>query len=108
MRFITKILLISSAALLVKCGSLPKAPGEPDFAIAQKRWSGVKMEDLTQGHLIYTTKCNKCHGLKKVDAYDEATWGKLIDAMAPEAKLTTDETEKLRKYIYAAREAATK
>ena len=108
MRFITKILLVSGTIFLVKCSSLPKAPGEPEFAVAQKKWKDVEMADLTSGHVIYTTKCNTCHGLKKIGDYDEAQWGKLIDAMAPKAKLNSEDTEKLRKYIYSSREANSK
>ena len=104
MRFITKILMISGAFFLAKCSSLPKAPSEADFTVAQKKWTDIKMEDLTAGHAIYTTKCNKCHRLKEIGNYDAATWGKLIEAMAPKAKLNTEETEKLRKYIYSSRE----
>ncbi len=112
MRFIAKILLISGAIILVECtpkGSIgPKAPGETEYAVAQKKWKDVEMADLTTGHVIYATKCNTCHGLKEIGNYDEATWGKLIEAMAPKAKLNTEETEKLRKYIYSSREVNSK
>lgn len=108
MKFITKMMILSGAFALAQCSSLPKAPTEVEFAVSQKKWTDVKMEDLTNGHSIYTTRCNTCHGLKKIGDYDETTWGKLIDAMAPKAKLTTEETEKLRKYIYSARESGTK
>lgn len=46
MSFITKILMISGAYFLVKCSSLPKAPREADFNVAQKKWTDIKMEDL--------------------------------------------------------------
>lgn len=112
MRFITKILMISGAIILAECtpkGSIgPKAPGDSEYAVAQKKWKDVSMADLTSGHVIYTTKCNTCHGLKEIGSYDEATWGKLIDAMAPKAKLNSEDTEKLRKYIYSSREANSK
>ena len=107
MRFITKILIISGGFFLVKCSSLPKAPSEADFSVAQKKWTDVKMEDLTTGHAIYTTKCNKCHGLKEIKNYDQNSWTKLIDAMAPKAKLNETETLQLRQYIYSSRENAT-
>lgn len=108
MKIIVNTALIFCVVLLARCSSLPKAPGEPEFAVAQKKWSDAKMEDMKSGHTIYTTRCNSCHGLKPMNAYDETTWGKLIDVMAPKAKLNAAETEQLRKYIYSARETASK
>lgn len=108
MKSIHKLMILGGTFALAQCSTLPKAPTEVEFAVAQKKWTEVKMEDITDGHTIYTTRCNTCHGLKKISDYDEATWGKLIDAMAPNAKLTAEETGKLRKYIYSAREVGAK
>lgn len=108
MKSVQKWMILVGAFALAQCSTLPKAPTEVEFAVAQKKWTDVKMEDLTGGHTIYTTRCNTCHSLKKIGDYDETTWGKLIDAMAPKAKLNDEETLKLRKYIYSAREAGAK
>jgi mono/diheme cytochrome c family protein len=96
-----------SSIFLVKCSSLTKAPREADFTVAQKKWTNIKMEDLSAGHAIYTKKCNTCHGLKEIKDYNQDTWTKLIDAMAPKAKLNKTETLQLRQYIYSSRENAT-
>lgn len=79
-----------------------------EFSAAQKKWSDVKMENLTAGHVVYTTKCNTCHGLKTISDYNEAQWEKLIASMAPKAKLNAQETDDLTKYIYAKRETSSK
>ncbi len=71
MKFIHKLMVSGVAFALAQCSSLPKAPTEIEFAVAQKKWTGVKMEDLTGGHTIYITRCNACHGLKKISDYDE-------------------------------------
>lgn len=81
---------------------------DSEFSAAQKKWSDVKMENLTAGHLVYTTKCNTCHGLKTISNYTETQWEKLIAVMGPKAKLTTQETDDLTKYIYAKRETSSK
>lgn len=73
MKFIHKLMILSGAFALAQCSSLPKAPTEVEFAVSQKKWTGVKMEDLTAGHTIFTTRCNTCHDLKKIGDYDEIT-----------------------------------
>ncbi len=101
---------------LIKCSTLSKTTtttttspiSDTELTTAQKKWSDVKMENLTAGHLVYNSKCNKCHGLVNIPDYNEAQWEKLIAAMAPKAKLTTQETDDLTKYIYAKRESASK
>jgi cytochrome c5 len=48
---------------------------------------------IVEGKVTYKTKCGKCHDLKDPQAYDAAKWVKIVDWMAPKAKL--DATEKV-------------
>jgi cytochrome c5 len=84
-----------------------KAEPKNELAIAQKRWPGTTTEDLAQGKQINDTKCTTCHGAKKIETRSEESWKHAIDAMAPKAKLTADEKDKLTRYILAYREAHT-
>jgi cytochrome c5 len=71
---------------------------------ALKRWPGATMALLNHGKEIYNTKCNTCHALKEIGSLDEPHWNKAIAEMAPQARLTPDETGILTKYILSARD----
>ena len=75
------------------------------FSVAEKRWTGVQPEELRQGHTIYTTKCTRCHGNFEITRFSESKWLHEIDEMAPKAKLTAEEKDKLTKHILSYREA---
>lgn len=83
------------------------AGAKSELQIAQQRWPGTSSADLNEGKTIYNTKCTRCHGAKKIVTRDEKSWKASIDKMAPRAKLTADEKEKLTRYILSYREAHT-
>jgi hypothetical protein len=67
---------------------------------AKSRWSDVTKEQLEQGKFISENQCVKCHKQKPIPNYTEEHWDKAINKMAPKAKLTTEETTALKRYIF--------
>lgn len=109
-----KTFLILSLALgLVYCKtkkeSVKPAPAgaKTPIDIAVVKWPNTAQSELDEGKLIYETKCNTCHGLKKIVTRSEKNWIHEIDDMSPKAKLTAEEKLKLTKYILSYREAYT-
>ena len=108
-KIVLLILLINITLVFYHCSStktIANAPSNVELEIAKKRWPDATIASLTEGHTIYTTRCNRCHGLKTISKYNEAKWDHEINDMAPKAKLTVAETETLRRYILSVREAA--
>ena len=49
---------------------------------------------------LYATKCaGGCHRLYKPKEYTGERWAKILDEMAPLAKLTDDESKKIKAYL---------
>jgi len=84
-----------------------KAAAKTEISVAQKRWPGTTEEILAQGKQINDTKCTTCHGAKRIETRSEESWKHAIDVMAPKAKLSADEKDKLTRYILSYREAHT-
>ena len=78
-----------------------------ELEIAQKRWAGTTSADLSEGKNIFETKCTRCHGAKNILTRSEENWKASIAKMAPRAKLTEEEKDKLTRYILSYREAHT-
>jgi cytochrome c5 len=98
------ISLLLSTIIFYQCASnktVLSPPSHAELAAAQQRWPDATLESLISGQTIYTTKCNTCHGLKKIPGRTEASWDKEINRMAPKAKITEAEKEKLKRYIFA-------
>lgn len=85
-----------------------KSAGELQMEIAQARWPGTVAEELKQGQVIYTTKCNQCHAAFEIERFGEKKWLHEIDDMSPKAKLNPEEKLKLTKYILSYRETKEK
>ncbi len=108
-----KIFLILSLAgavvILSRCTAsktMIVKPTDTELVVAKKRWPDATLQTLTDGHAIYTTKCNTCHGVFKIAKFSETKWEHEITDMAPKAKLSDAEKETLRRYILSARESA--
>lgn len=104
-----KILIwISAGMLLTYCAPSKKVAGSKDaepsaetmLATAQKRWPDATMAQLDEGKQIFNGQCTKCHGAKKMSSGDEAKWEKDINRMAPKARISDDQKEKLKRYVF--------
>lgn len=85
-----------------------KSAGELQMEIATTRWPGTVADELKQGQVIYTTKCNQCHAVFAIETFGEKKWLHEIDDMSPKAKLSPEEKLKLTKYILSYRETKEK
>ena len=59
----------------------------------------ASVDELKKGYELYTTRCNKCHGLKSPDSRTAEQWTKVLVSMAPKAKLTAEEKDLVYKYL---------
>jgi hypothetical protein len=111
-------LIIFAAILLVNCKTKKEAgtagaesnkfiPTEKELAVAQKTWPNTTLEELKEGNTIYRNDCSKCHKNFEVTKFSEKKWKHEIDHMAPKAKLTAEQKDKLTKFLLSYREANT-
>jgi cytochrome c5 len=108
-KIISFIAFAIAITTVVNCTSTKKtqsATTKADpLAIAQKRWPDATAQSLVEGEEIYNGPCKRCHGDSGIANHSEAEWDGIIKKMAPKAKLTPEQTETLRRYIYTTREA---
>jgi mono/diheme cytochrome c family protein len=72
----------------------PSAPGAAEV-VANPR----ETEQTLAGKSVYKAKCGQCHDFKDPQAYDAARWAKIIDWMAPRAKLDAVQKENVLAYV---------
>jgi DNA-directed RNA polymerase subunit M/transcription elongation factor TFIIS len=54
---------------------------------------------VAKGKETYKAKCGKCHNLKEPEEYNTLRWVKIIDWMAPKAKLDASEKQNVLAYV---------
>ena len=57
------------------------------------------LAELQQGHDIFSKSCKRCHGLKDPASRTPEQWTKVLDKMAPKAKLTAEQKDLVYKYL---------
>lgn len=57
--------------------------------------------DLTAGKRVYTTRCNRCHALKKTEKFTHQQWNNILKSMIPKARLNEDEAKQVTHYVMA-------
>ena len=56
-------------------------------------------KEITAGRKVYVAKCAKCHKFYEPKSYNEADWGRWMEAMSRKSKLKTEPDKLLRRYL---------
>jgi hypothetical protein len=70
----------------------------PSEANVNKRET-ASLSELQQGKEIFANKCGRCHKLPKPEKRQPQEWTKVLEKMAPKARLTSDQKALVFKYI---------
>lgn len=96
------ILPIIAAALLVSCKSKStttapsnKTVGTSTSVTGQKK---ITESMLAEGKTIFENSCGKCHDLPDPKKYTDEKWVKIMNTMAPKAKLNAKQSELVYDY----------
>lgn len=77
------------------------APGNDEVAAIQKQFPDASMGKLQEGYSIYTGSCTGCHKAKNIYRFTTEEWKKIIDKMAPKAKLNGLQKDAVYQYVLA-------
>ncbi len=72
----------------------------PTKTMAKK--SGVSLDSLGEGYVLYRSRCAQCHALKSPKDVSLANWHSVIPGMAWNAGMDKVEEKKLMAYLKAA------
>ncbi len=84
-------LLIASVA----CTTQLYVPGESNIDKVEK----ASLAELQQGFDLYQNNCGKCHKLKNPGSRSNVEWKRALEKMAPKAKLTSDQSYLVYRYL---------
>lgn len=92
----------TTSLVLLKPADGIYAPGNDELAAIQTQYKEVTLEQLQQGHRIYTQgACVGCHGTANIYQYGEAQWKTIMDDMAQRAEISETEKNAVYKYVLA-------
>jgi hypothetical protein len=81
----------------------PSPPASENVTDQPKKFD---MTLINTGQKVFESSCGRCHELKPPANYTQERWVKLVDWMAPKAKLTDKEKEQCLAYVqYNAKDA---
>ena len=89
---------IIASLLFVECFACTTqlyVPGEANV----NKLETASLTELQTGHDLFQNNCDKCHKLPKPDKLTNPQWAKILEKMAPKAKLNTDQSDLIYKYI---------
>jgi len=89
------ILLALLFVAAVACTSQLYVPSEKNV----NKFMEASLPELQQGHDLYMNNCGKCHKLPKPGSQSNSGWKKVLEKMAPKAKLTEDQSMLIFKYL---------
>jgi hypothetical protein len=84
-------------------------PGAAELAAIQERYKDVSMSHIQEGYFLYAKgACIKCHGTTNIYKYDEIRWATIIDRMALEARINTEQKKSVFFYVMSIKAAKDK
>jgi mono/diheme cytochrome c family protein len=87
---------------LLGCGGGIPRPDPAQLDRARARWPTMSTGELEEGYRLYVARCSGCHALHRPEEQDAAGWERILPRMAPRARLSADETERIRRYLASA------
>lgn len=73
------------------------SPAQAEWA--GRKWPGMDAAQLEAARVLYVDRCSGCHNLVLPETRSLEKWDVVLSSMAPRAKLTPDEREKIWRYI---------
>lgn len=102
--FPSQVGLALLVSILCCCTPTLMPPPETDVPSAQKHLQGITLAQLTEGYVLYTSKCVSCHSLYRPDKFSDEKWRHEIKVMGVKAKLDPPQVESITRYILTAKE----
>lgn len=101
-----KIIIASVFVVLVFACSHKTIPSSEKTTAVNTNTGSTKIdtvtaEPITQGKIVYTTRCNRCHGLKVVENYTADRWTNILKIMIQKARLDDTQAQQVTAYVMA-------
>jgi cytochrome c5 len=95
------ILAFIAISIVVSCAkkSTPSSITSTESSVVSK--TVVNENDIAAGHQIFDQNCGKCHRIYTPQEFKEKRWVRIIDEMAPKARLNDNEKQKVLAYVVA-------
>ncbi len=93
------LFLIVACAAKKKSAAAENIPTEAQLKAVQVRFPEANMANLQKGHELFYGKCTNCHGPKNISKRSEKEWLKILNRMAPRAKISAEEKDAVYKYV---------
>jgi hypothetical protein len=93
------LLILGACAVMIP----PVSPSQAEWAAHQ--WPGMDFTQLDNARTLYVNRCSGCHNLYLPKDHTLPEWNKVMDRMAPKAKLSAVERDIIQRYITAAHES---
>ena len=79
-------------------------PNNEDVAVAQSKWPGTTLMNLTTGYDIFSDKCTRCHETKMPQDFSVDDWNSILPGMGRRARLDSNQYKLVYQYILTKRE----
>jgi len=94
--FVT-VFIFASAHILNSCAS--SVPYPTQEMVRNYSTEAAAFDDAVAGRELYVKKCSGCHSLYVPQQYTASAWDSILLVMNPKAKVSHDESSKIRLYL---------
>ncbi|MDB5228788.1 MAG: hypothetical protein JWN78_2981 [Bacteroidota bacterium] len=91
------IVLFSISFIVFACSH--KTTSSTSSSVEKTSSATVSHTQFMEGKAVFEANCQKCHKLKEPADHTPEQWSKILDKMAPKAKLTDEQKQQVFNFV---------
>ena len=97
--YLSSSLVFFAITFMISCApkNTPVSSASNEASTVSK--SVVSEATIVAGHQLFDQNCGKCHRLFAPTEFNEKRWVRIIDEMAPKARLSTEDKSKVLAFV---------
>ncbi len=97
--YLSSTIIFLAITFMVSCApkNVPASTSSNEASVVSKQV--INEADILAGHQLFNQNCGKCHRLFSPTELDEKRWVRVIDQMAPKAKLNAEDKSKVLAFV---------
>ena len=97
--YLSSVVVFLTITFILSCASKTTPTSTPSNDVSVVSKPLVSEATILAGHQLFDQNCGKCHRLFAPTEFNKKRWVRIIDEMAPKARLSTEDKSKVLAFV---------
>jgi len=97
--YLSSVVVFLTITFTLSCASKTTPTSTPSADVSVVSKPVISEVDILAGHQLFDQNCGRCHRLFSPTEFNEKRWVRIIDEMAPRARLNAEDKNKVLAFV---------